>query len=258
MTFDVSRATNYIADLDLSNTPRGLVDQGAAEEASQVFTDAKAQAQVVGSALFTFATGVTAETRSAISSSALLAQLVANKKADFGTSPLEWYAAYVEVLQNVGWVVQDQGWSDVTADGTASEVHQEIIALLAVALGPAATALAIVESAIGVLAKMAPDTSWLTIFDRETKRASMARFQVGLVEQEEDAQVRVALLGCLIQARSSITQVLFFKFRSEHASFKSNSGTVTIDEASLRELMPAIRGKVRAYQSDYLSSIQDV
>jgi len=55
-----------------------------------------------------------------------------------------------------------------------------------------------------------------------------------------------------------VTQVLFFKFRKEHASFKASSAKVSIDSASLQELLPAIRSKVRAYQLDYMSSIKDI
>src|SRR6185369_9805385 len=105
-------------------------------EASEVFATAKAQAQVIGSGLFSFAQGVTPETREAISNSALLAQLVANKQASPERAPKEWYLAYVKVLENIGWVLQEQGWTDETAGGAAVEVHQKVIEILKVALGP--------------------------------------------------------------------------------------------------------------------------
>lgn len=258
MAKDATQAREYVESIDLTGTPRGLVTQDAAAEATEVFDKAKAQAQVVGSSLFSFAQGVTPETREAISESALLAQLVANKRSSAEREPTEWYAIYQEVLTNVGWVLQDYGWTDYTAKGTAVEVHQKIIEVLTAALGPSAAALAIIKSAVDALAAMAPDTSWLTIFSRESQRAEIARFQIGFVETGEAADVYVSMLACLIQAKSSVTQVLFFKLKAENATFKANSAKVSIDRAALADLQPSIRAKVRAYQVDYVSSIKDI
>jgi hypothetical protein len=258
VTEDWSKAAEFVRSIDLSGTPRGLVAQGATAEASEVFAMAKSQAQVVGSGLFSFAKGVTPDTREAISNSALLAQLVANKRVSAEQAPTEWYAVYQDVLQNVGWAVQDHAWVDYTAAGTAVEVHQKVVEVLEVALGPSAAALDIIRSAIDVLQAMTPGSSWFTIFNRESQHARIARFQIGLVETGEAADVFVSLLACLIEARASITQVLVFKFRNEHASFKANSAKVSISSMGLQELLPAIRTKVRTYQANYVSSIKDI
>jgi len=258
MAGDLSKARAFIGSVDLSGTPRWPLAQDAEADAGEVFATAKAQAQVVGSGLFSFTVGVDAEVREAISSSALLAQLVANKRASAEHAPTEWYAAYRDVLQNIGWVLQDAGWADYSAAGTAVEVHQKVIEVLQAALGPSAAALSVIRSAIDVLQAMSPQTSWFTIFDREAHHARIARFQIGLVEKGEADDVYVSLLACLIEARASVTQVLFFKFRNERATFKADSAKASVDSASLRALLPAISAKVRAYQADYLSSIVDI
>jgi hypothetical protein len=213
---------------------------------------------VVGSGLFSFAKGVTPDLRDAISNSALLAQLVANKRTSAEQAPTDWYAAYLDVLQNIGWVLQDQGWVDHTAGGSAAEVHEKAIEVLEVALGPSAAAVDLIRSAVDVFRAMSPGTSWITIFNRESQHARIARFQIGLVETGEAADVFVSLLACLIEGRTSLTQVLVFKFRDARASFKANSAKASINGDSLLELLPAIRTKVRAYQSDYVSSIRDI
>ena len=255
-TFD--KAREFIKTVDLSGTPRGIVSQAAAEEAGEVFDKAKLQAQVVGSAIFSFAQGVDEKVREAISESALLAQLVANKRASAEADPIAWFSQYSQVLQNVGWVVQDGGWADYGTQGTAAEVNEKIVEVLTVVLGPAPAALAIVTATITALKGMKSDSSWITIFNRESQQAKIARFQVGLVEKTSDSDVFVSLLCCLVEAKNDITQVLFFKFRQSAASFKANSTKVSINRAALTDLGPTIRTKVRAYQADYLSSIQDV
>jgi hypothetical protein len=258
MAIDVSIATEFIKSVDLSGTPRGILPQDAAEQAGEIFDQTKAQAQVVGSALFSFTQGVDTQVREAISDSALLAQLVANKRASAEETPLDWFRVYSEVLQNVGWTLQDSGWTDYTANGTAVEVDEKIIEVMTVALGATPAALAILTSTIKALKAMAPNSSWIAIFSRESQKARLARFQIGIVDKDKDGDVFVSLLACLIQAESAITQVLFFKFKSSNATFQANSVKVSINRAALNDLGPKIRDRIRAYQADYLSTIVDV
>src|SRR5262249_2229532 len=107
VTIDLAKAKAFVKSVDLGGTPRGILAQGPATEAGEVFDQAKKQAQVVGSGVFSFAEGVDASVREAISDSALLAQLVANKRVAFDKDPRGWFKTYSEVLQNVGWTLQD-------------------------------------------------------------------------------------------------------------------------------------------------------
>jgi hypothetical protein len=257
MPDDRSSVRSYVEAIDLSRIPRQPIAQGAAAEASEVFTDAETQAQVVGSTLFSFAKGVDTQTRESISDSALLAQLVANKQHNKDEAPTAWYATYQEVLTNLGWVLQDSGWTDYSAEGQAAEVHQKLIEIVSVALaGPAG--LAIITSALDTLQKMTASSSWLTIFSRESQHAHIARFQVGLAQPGEEDDVFVSLVACLIEAQRTVTQVLVFKYKAERARFQAANAKVSINRASLVDLQPTIRKKVRAFQHDYVSSIKDL
>jgi hypothetical protein len=255
MGYNSTQARNFVSAIDLKGTPRGIREMSAADEAGPIFDQAKTQAQVSGSAVFSFAQGVTTDVREAISDSALLAQLVANKKFPADQSPLEWFRAYAEVLQNVGWTIQESSWTDYTAQGTAVEVHKKIIEVLTVALGPAPAALLIITTTINALSAMKSDSPWITLFEREAKRAKIARFQIGLVDKDPNGDVFVSLFAFLIQAQDNITQVLFFKFRNAKASFQANTMKVSIDRAAVSDIGPGIRNKIRVYQTDYLSNV---
>jgi hypothetical protein len=251
-------AKAFVASVDLSGTPRGLLSMDAVTDAGDVFDSAKKQAQVIGSGLFSFANGVTSEVREAISDSALLAQLVANKAALANGDPRNWFDQYSTVLQNLGWTIQDAGWSEYATAGQSGEVHEKILEVLTVVLGPGAGALAILTAAVTALKAMRSDNPWLTIFNRESQKAKVARFQVGLVENGEGSDVFVNLLACLIEAENNITQVLFFKFKAAHAKFHANNAKVSINRAALVDLSPAIRQKTRAYQVDYVSTVLNI
>jgi hypothetical protein len=255
MSFNINRARDYIKSIDLVGIQRNILSQDAAADAGEVFDTAKTQAQVVGSGLFSFAQGVTAEVREAISDSALLAQLVANKGFSPQQAPINWFKAYSEVLQNIGWILQESGWTDYTAKGDAVEVHQKIIEVITVALGPAPAALAIISATVNALTAMRPDSSWAAIFSRESQKATIGRFQIGLVEKEEAGDVFVSLLACLVEAQSTITQVLFFKYRDAEARFRANGTKISINRPTITDLGPAIRSKILAYQVDYLGKI---
>ncbi len=162
---------DYIKSIDLSGIPRSPVEHDAITDATPVFDEAKKQSQVVGSSIFSFAPGVEADIREAISNSALLAQLVANKQVPDQSKPLDWFKAYFGVLQNIGWILQDNGFTDYTASGDAFEMNQEILVMTA-ALGAAPAALAIITATITALKNMQPNNPWLTIFSRESQKAS--------------------------------------------------------------------------------------
>ena len=251
---------SYLRSLELPPIPSIAIHQGVADETTAVFDAAKNQAQVVGGSLFSFVQGVTPEVRTAISNSALLAQLVANKKYSAEANPLDWYRVYNEVLHNVGWVIQTGEWNKYEGKGTIAEVHQQLIEVLGAAItgGPAA---ALIKSAIDALTKIQKDQangSWLRIFSRETQKARISRFQVGLAEPGADADVFITLLCCVINASKTVTEVLVFKFKAENADFTANLGKVSVNKDSIEAIGPAIRQKVLDYQTAYLSSIKDL
>lgn len=255
---NLKQATTFVDSLDLTGIRRPMIQQDAAAEAGAVFDAAKNQAQVVGSGVFSFAKGVDEEVRKAISDSALLAQLVADKTASSDADPLAWFQAYMEVLKNVGWVVQDASFEDYSAQGTAVDVHEKVIEVMTLALGPAPAAAAILLATMNALRGMNPQSPWIRLFSRESQHAKIARFQIGLVETNADSDVFVSLLACLILADDTETQVLFLKWRQAHATFKARGNKISIDRESMAALHPRIRAKTLDFQNAFLSSIQDL
>lgn len=257
MTFDLTKAKKYLADIDLGGTPRSML-LAAEDETREVFDEAQKQMQVVGSGVFSFAEGVNSHMRESISDSALLAQLVANKQAPAEQDPLAWFSAYSDVLQHLGWTLQESGWVDYTTRGTSAEVHEKILEVATQSFGASPAALLIITESVQALKAMKPDSSWLTIFSRESQKAKIARFQIGLVSKDPQGDVFVSLLACLIEAKNTITQVLFFKFKDAKGSFRANTAKVSINAVALMELGPTIRAKTRVYQADYVSNILNV
>jgi hypothetical protein len=228
----------------------------AAEEKPLVDFDAlKTQATVVGSEVVSFVKGVSAARRQDIVNCALLAQLAADQKVKDRSKVFEWYDAYFAVLTNLGWVIQDKGFTSYEQKSDGLKAHEAILKVAAVLLGAAPTALAVVTSTIEAMKSMDADNPWITIFDRESRSAETAKFQIALAEEDWSGQFMVSLMAFGLKADSKLTQILFFKIRSEKMSFKHCSGKVTINEAVLAEVREKIRVKLIGRTGRYIDSL---
>lgn len=243
---------------DALRTRAARTTRGPEETVAAALETAKDQATVVGSDVISFVRGVTAERREAIINSALLAQLVAQKKVADPNRVYEWYDAYFDVLTHLGWVVQDRSFAEYHESSQNFEAHKAILAVATALLGPAPAALALVKTTIEALHSMDEDSPWITIFNRESQTAKNARFQISLVEQEEQGQFFVSLMAFGLEASTRITQVLFFKARANEATLRHYSGRVTINTDVLDAIRGQIRAKLTGLAEDYVSTLPDL
>lgn len=225
------------------------------------FDAAKEQATVVGSDVIAFVKGITPEQRSDIVNASLLAQLVAKKQvpepADFGQVKA-WYDAYFDALSQLGFVIQDRGFAEYREDSQNFEAHEAIMKVAATLLAGSPGALLLVQSTLDALKSMQADSPWLALFNRESQSAKTARFQVSLVDQESDGELLLALVAFGMEAQRTLTQVLFFKFRSNEVKLGHYSGKVTINAPVLEAVRDAVAGKLVAYATAYVKGLPDL
>lgn len=257
MVIDIGAARAYISAIDLPEPLVSAQDLDG-EDPNNPYSTVKDQASIVGQDVIAFTSGTGAELRKAISDSSLLAQMVADRRVPDKTEIYDWYDAYFEVLRNVGWVVQDQGWALYQEGGDGFAVHEKIAEVAAVLLGAAPAALAIVTATLSALKGMNEDSPFITLFNRETVHAEAARFQISVIESADEENVLVSMIAFGIKARHAITQVLFFKVTKNRAELRSNSSKVSINVDALRDLGPMIRDKVRGHQRDYIKNLPDL
>ena len=234
--------------------------RGGIERAGDIidFNAQKNQAMVVASDIVSFVKGVSNERRQDIVNASLLAQLVANKKVPDKTRIIEWYNAYFDVLENIGWVIQDKSFSSYTDEADGLEAHEAILKVAAVFLGASPAALAVVISTLEALKSMDSSKSWMTIFDRESKHAKTGHFQIALAEQGDNDQFFVSLMAFSLKAESTITQILFFKIRNDEVELDKCSGKVTINEEVLSSIRERVKQKIAAHTNDYIANLPDL
>jgi len=248
------RAKEAIAFIDgLELTPAGKRRSGK-QAVSDPIAETKKQAMVVGADIVSFVTGTDPRLRTAIMHCALLAQLAANRKVPSRQDIRSWYESYFDVLEQLGWAIQDRGFSEHHEKGDDFEAHQAILSVAATVLGPAPAALEIVRSTLAAMKATAKGT-WMTIFQQESQAAKSARFQVTVAEPANRGGVVVSLMAFELDATISLTQVLFFKFRAVDVLLRHSSGRVTIDTDLLAAVAPSIARRVGDYVQNYVENI---
>lgn len=254
----ITGAREFVTSVDLPDPPRRNFSLS-----KDVFDYdvAKQQAVVVGADVIAFVKGVTPEQRNDIVNASLLAQLVAKKKVanpSTLTAVKEWYDDYFDVLSRIGFVIQDKGFAEYHEASESFEAHEAILEIAAALLAGAPGALALVKTTLEALQKMSSNSPWITLFNRESQSANTARFQVSLVNEDEHGRLLVALIAFGLEARTTLTQVIFFKFHTNDVTLQHHSGKVTINAQLLAGVRDQIAGKLIAYTSDYVKGLPDL
>jgi hypothetical protein len=248
----ISRA--FIENVKLVSAPRrtrALSDTPPVELKAD-----QAQSLVVGSSLVAAAENVPVETRNDLINCTLFAQLAASAAVSDPTQIASWYDAYFRALSVLGWAQSDTRFEEYSFSGRNAEAHNAIVQVLAALMGPQAAALLVVKAAIDALQSMSENSPWITLFDRQSKTGRSARFQVATAQLDPNGLLQTALIAFELKTRSTLTQVLFFKFSSSSTSLKYAADKATIYEAALKDQREAIAARLAAYRSAYVGEVK--
>lgn len=222
---------------------------------TMAFNTTREQAAVVGSELFTFAEGVTAEGRQAVMTSALLAQLAAKKQfPDLGNFE-EWSRVYFEVLSNTGWALETADTQVYTERSSDFDAHTAILDIAAVALA-GTTGVALVGATLKAMQKLATtDDPWIKVFKAESHSAHMARFQIGFVDKASDGPLKLKIMSFSLDAALDIVQVLFFRSEMNEVTFRHASAEFAGDLEIVRSTNEAVRARLAGRANRYIGEI---
>jgi len=252
---DLARSRQFVRSARLPAPPPQPRSGGEADTVDEALQAGKAQAAVVGSELVSFAAGVAPQWRQDLINCSLFAQLWAKAEVADPTRIFDWYGAYFGALQQLGWMVQDQGFAVYVETSQNFSAHQAILKVAEGLLMPAAGSLALVKTTLDALASMDSGSPFLTLFSRESQQASAARFQISLAEQTADGGLSVALMAFGLEATTTLTQVLFFKSLASQATLRHCSGKVSIDTALLEALRPDLSEQLKEHARSFIRKL---
>jgi hypothetical protein len=254
----VSTARELVDSAQLSAPPLRL---DVAKAAGLRFDAAKEQATVVGSDIISFVKSVSPEQRIDMVNASLFAQLVANKKIA-GPKTLDdvnaWYDVYFDALSAIGFVVQETGFAVHQEENQGFEAQEAILDAATVLLAGSSEALRLVESSLEALRKMSADNPCIVLLNRASRSVNTSRFRVMVVDQDETTQLRVSLMAFGLEAKSRLTQALFFKLYNKQVMLRHYSGRLTTNEMVLAGVRELIARKVVPYRDQYIKPLPDL
>jgi hypothetical protein len=253
----LQQARSFVTAAALPAPPRALRSGGAAV-APLVPQAGRAQAAVVGSDVVSFDATVDPLWRQDLVNSTLLAQLAAKKKVPDNTRLFDWYDAYFDALGHIGWAVRDRSFSVYTESSENFQAHEAILKVAASLLGPTAASLALVTTTLEALQSMSADSPWITLLDRESRSASAAKFQVSVAEQMPSGELNVSLMAFGLEARSTMTQVLFFRSLASQVTLRHCSAKVAVDTVVLAGVRDALRARLVGFANDFVRQLPDL
>lgn len=254
---DPASAHSFIEGINLPEITSAARERMSAETGGTppVYQEGENQAVAIGSQIVEFTADLPAELRPQIANSFLLAQLAANRAAETAAGSSAWYRAYLEVLANTGWIIERDETSERKMSDVSGEVHKEIIPLLTVLLGPGVAAAAMVTAVLEGLSNIDKDRPWITLFDRESRRASANQFQISHAATNGTAlQVRLACLE--LEAAKTLTQVLFFKSSDTQAVLHGFGASLSLNAPVFERNKALIEDKVAEYVTGYIRGIE--
>ena len=256
---DIRQAIGFVAAADLPAARPRLRGELRAplEQTAAALQAGRQQAAVVGSELVTFMPGVDSPWRQDLVNSAMLAQLVAKKRVPDPTRMFDWYDAYFDTLMHIGWAVQDKSFATYQEESQNFAAHEAILKVAGALLGPATASLALVGTALEALKSMDAASPWITLFNRESQSASTARFQISVAEQSESGELSVALMAFGLEARTTLTQVLFFKTLASQATLRHCAARVGVNGEVLRGVRESLRAKLVSHADDFVKTLPD-
>lgn len=260
--FDEKFALDLIATSALDERPgaarssRGLGVSPVAEPASfpEVdFQSARAQALMVGADVVSFSSGVESDFRQAIADSALFAQLATNAKTPLGGDPIAWFDGYFSTLANLGWIVQARDTAEYVYRGDGFEVQQAIIGVITAFLQPISGAAQAVVTVLQGLREMDKDSPFITLFNRETQRGKIARFQFTYVHKDPQRGLMAEAMAFGLNAKKNVTQVLFFRLKKSESTLRRSTGSLSIDTKAMLKLQPALAERLDALRQRFVA-----
>lgn len=255
--FDLGFSRDVIRSVQLPTLEGPLAlaaEKGAAAET--VFHTALEQAVVSGSDLIAFEAGVEQDFREAIANSSLLAQFVADSVTPATQDPIGHFNAYFGALTNFGWIEQERSTAQYKIKEDGLQVHKAIVEVLTAAMGGLpGGALALAITTINSLASMDQDSPLITLFNRQSQKANVGSFQVTLVRPDKDSGLLAQAVAFALTAERAVTQILFFKLDHSKATLRRSQGTVSINTRTLKDLLPAMRAKLKEHSAAFIADI---
>ncbi|MEX0289334.1 MAG: hypothetical protein AB3N14_09515 [Flavobacteriaceae bacterium] len=172
-------------------------------------TDTETPSYLNFKGLQSFSSNVSSQTQEDVLNSLLLAQRAATKAFPEDDQVYDWYKMYFNVLQRIGWLLNQKDFTKVAQKSSAFELDKAIFDLLGDLVS--AQQIKILMKSVELLKSLGEDDKRLVAFEKNTHSLGRGNFQVGMAE-ESNGSITVMGSGFVLRSKKKITKILFLKF----------------------------------------------
>ena len=213
---------------------------------------------LVGGQILSFSDSVSPELRAASINSSTLAQLQASATCkgvpQTDGEILEWQAAYVNTLLQIGWSIQGSSDKQKNFEAGGAEVQTAFVTFLA-SLAVGAALLDLLKGILETLVKAADNDPFITLYKERTASDHVAAFGAGLGDTSDKGFV-FTVLDCLVDAKEHQQQVLFWKWGSSSASIFARRYDLTLNTAVYDAVKDDIVDITSSHAKDWIARIK--
>ncbi len=250
---NVAEATEFVRSLELPALTSGRAGTGGEQDESlPAVPESGTAAGVVRASIVSFVADVSAQHRSDVLNSALLAQLAASKLYDRESQQTAWYDFYREVLTNLGWVGQAASFRKYQASGdefTLAEAALKVIGDIVSLDG-----LRVLQSAIAALEALPEKDGRVVLFDRSVQRTGGGDFEL-VACSSEDGAVAMKAGEFRFSTTQRATRILSFAFSSSAVDVHTASQTMTLNPDVFATVRRDISEKLGERTKDYVAGL---
>lgn len=216
----------------------------------------KPTASVMPETIDAFMPGVSQDIIDDVNLCKLVMQNAASKLYPNDAQLFEWYKYYVNGLDKLGWVVQNQNIQEVTIKKIGLTMDQVALEVAISLIG---------ANAAGVLANVAKQAldhvqknpRAIEIFNRNSKIGQQAKFDIAPVWVDKNNQPNMVLNCISLDARESNRGILFWKSTTHSTTIKSGAVRSYLDNKVFAGLRDELYGKYTEAGKKFIIDLPD-
>lgn len=210
------------------------------------------QSFIADKAIMSFVAGISPQYRKDVLNCTLLAQMVANKK--FSTEDKDtmlWYKAYVEVLSQLGWVMEGGDVNTYETKGSILKVENVVIDILVKAFG--SSFIGLITKTLDAL-KTPEESKKLIAFETNSMPMQKGCFQLAAASEKNNAVV-IQVGTFLLTSTNKVKQILFFDFARDTTKLEYINHRATLNVESFAKHREDVLEKLQDKVGKYISEI---
>ncbi|NBA95112.1 hypothetical protein [Pseudomonas sp. R5(2019)] len=223
-------------------------------------TSSQAQGSVAGKGVISFVAGMSEQNKEDIKNSFLFASLVADKQFHSEADGEKWYAQFMAVMQNCGWLIAKRSYEKLSIQQRSFKMDNVIIDALATVVGSAAgavpAAVVLPKLAQDGLSALARNPGPVSLFESKSRGLKGGTFSVGACTESSDQEVVMALGTINYTTPHKNTKVLFWEYDSSSVELYSGQAFLVFNQKyyadfSRQAILQKLGDRARSLIADY-------